>query len=272
MPIDIHTHCNTVNPEDVRRFVQTCESCKTRACVFSVGPRSDHDYCDNDAVLSVARQYQGVLIPFAFMDLWDKVDVTQVPAFREAGFRGLKCSSPYYPYDHDLYMPIYEKAEAIEMPMVFHTGSYRPNYNDKVHRRPVIRNMEPLTIDRIARSFPNLKIIIAHMGTRLFRHAAAEMLKLHPNVYADLAGCGSWKALSPRELGDLLRPHLTEIDSGFQYFGKLVLGSDAYVSIPDLVPEAQRWHEYLLDKLGLPSPLRENIMGRTVASWLVQDS
>ena len=268
MPIDIHTHCDTTEEANVRQFVRACEDQQTRACIFSAGPRSDHDYCDNDAVLSVARKYEDVLIPFAFMDLWDKVESNQAAAFRAAGFRGLKCSSPYYPYDHDLYMSVYEQAETLEMPIVFHTGNYRPNDNDKVHRRPVLRNMHPLTIDRIARSFPDLKIIIAHLGTRLFRHQAAEMIKLHRNVYADLAGCGSWKALSAGELAELLRPHLAEVDSEFKHFDKLVLGSDAYVSIPHLVSESQRWYKYLLDKTGLPSALQEKIMGQTVASWL----
>ena len=64
----------------------------------------------------------------------------------------------------------------------------------------VFKNMDPVNLDRPARSFQKLKFVIAHLGTGFWRLQAAEMIKLHPNVYADLAGCGSWQALSAEEL------------------------------------------------------------------------
>ena len=188
MRIDIHTHCDTTDPKKIRQFIETCQENQTQACIFSVGPRSSHDFCSNEDVLSVAKQYQEILIPFAFLDLWESVDEIDLLAFQEAGFKGFKCTSPYYSYDHDIYMPIYEKAQCLKMPIIFHTGRYRTNLSDQKYRRPVIRNMQPLTLDRIARSFPDLKIIIAHLGTSLFRHEAADLIKLHSNMYADLAG------------------------------------------------------------------------------------
>ena len=268
MPIDIHTHCDTTDAQNVRLFADLCEKQQTRVCVFSVGPRSDHTYCDNEAVMSVARQYADIIIPFAFVNLWDSVDSNCVAALRRAGFQGLKCTSPYYPYDHDLYLPVYAQAEELRMPIVFHTGNYRPNAGDRTNLRPVLTNMQPTKLDRIARAFPDLKIVMAHMGTSMFRREAAEMLKLHPNVYADLAGCGSWKALQPSELADLLRPPLATADTEFTYFAKLVLGSDAYTSIPDIVGQAQRCYRSTLESIGVPAALQDNIMGNTVASWL----
>ncbi len=268
MRIDIHTHCDTTDSEEVRQFVEMCQQHQTQACLFSVGPRSGHSFCANEKVLSVARQYHEVLIPFTFLDLWDSIDDINLSALREAGFKGFKCASPYYSYDHDLYMPIYEKAQNLRMPIIFHTGRYRPDSGDRIRQRPVLRNMQPLTLDRVARSFPELKIVVAHLGTSLFRHEAADLLKLHSNMYADLAGSGSWKALSPADLALLLKPPLPGTGSEFRYFEKLLLGSDAYTSMPHLIEQAQHGYENLLADIGVPQSIQDNIMGKTVNSWI----
>jgi predicted TIM-barrel fold metal-dependent hydrolase len=268
MRIDVHTHCDSIDPKEVRYFVEVCRQRQMKACIFSVGPRSDHPYIPNDEVLSTAKKYHDVLIPFAIVDQTDKDDPLDILALREAGYKGLKCTSPYYAYDHDLYMPIYEEAEKLKMPIVFHTGRYRANPGDQLLRRPSIRNMQPLTLDRVARSFPDLKIIMAHLGTSLFRREAADLLRLHPNLYADLAGSGSWKALSPDELAQILKPPVPGGGSEFRYFEQLLLGSDAYISMPHLMEESQGCYENLLANIGVPEPIQIKIMGDTVASWM----
>ena len=268
MFVDVHTHCDSVDPQEVRVFVRACEAAGARACFFSVGPRSDHPYCTNEQVLTVTEQYRDVLIPFALVDLWDSADAGCVEALAERGFRGLKCTSPYWPYDHDQYMPVYEKAEQLGLPIVFHTGSYRPNAQARQTRRPLLRNMHPIAIDRIARAFPDLRIVMAHMGTRMFRREAAELIMLHPHVYADLAGTGSWKSLSASELTDLLVHPLAKPEARLDALTKLVLGSDAYVTFPHLVAEAQEGYRSLLQNVGVEGRALEAILGGTVGSWL----
>ena len=268
MKIDVHTHIDSADPEQLRNFVETCIKNETRACICTAGPRSDHKYPENDATLQAARQYPETLIPFAFVNLWDKVDDNMIDKFAEQGFKGLKCITPYYPYDHDLYMPVYEKAEKLKLPVLFHTGAFRPNKQDAVTRRPILKNMNPLNLDRIARSFPDLKIIMAHLGTTFFRKEASELIKLHPNLYADLAGNGSWMAIQPAELASLLGSCIAEVDCTFSGFKKLLLGSDAYFTSPRTLAEAQQYYEMLLKRTGVPQDIKDNIMGGTAASWL----
>jgi hypothetical protein len=165
-------------------------------------------------------------------------------------------------------MPVYEKAEQLGLPIVFHTGNYRANKTDLQDRRPMVTNMSPLTIDRIARSFQNLKIVMAHLGSSLFRHEAAGMVKLHPNVHADLAGSGSFQTLSPEELVNLLRLPLTEGKAALAAFGKFVLGSDAYVSKPQILGEAQSCYRTILDRVDIEQDLCDRIFGQNVLSWL----
>ena len=268
MRVDIHTHFNTTDKSDLKKFVKLCESLETRACIHSAGPRGDHSYPENKVVLKAVAPHRDILIPFAFVDLWDKVENGCVERFVAQGFRGLKCITPYYPYDHDLYMPIYEAAEKLRVPILFHTGLFRPALSDKINRRPTLTNMHPLCMDRIARSFPELRIVMAHMGTSLFRHEAAQLLRLHPNLYADLAGSGSWMAVQPRDLAELLRGSTTEIDASFAGFKKLVLGSDAYVNPSAPFPAAQDWYQRTLQRVGVPQEIIADIMGGTVAGWL----
>ncbi|MFA6715698.1 MAG: amidohydrolase family protein [Victivallaceae bacterium] len=267
MKIDIHTHINSTDQEELKNFVGFCEKCETVACICSAGPRCDHEYPDNSETLKAAKQYPGILIPFAFVNLWDQIDAGIIDEFAEQGFKGLKCITPYYPYDHDLYMPVYERAEKLKLPILFHTGAFRPNKHDVIYRRPSLNNMHPLTLDRIARSFPELKIVMAHLRTTFFRKEAAELVKLHPNLYADLAGSGSWMAIQPAELASLLGSCVAEVDPGFSGFKKLLLGSDAYVTAPQIITDAQKYYEMLLKRIGVPQDISAGIMGKTSGAW-----
>lgn len=266
--LDIHTHFNSRNPDELKTFVAECEAIGMRACICSAGPHCDHEYPENEFIVQAVQPYADILVPFAYVELWDKVDERCVERFRDQGFRGLKCITPYYPYDHDLYMPIYEAAERLGMPVLFHTGLYRPNPKSRIHRRALVANMRPLCLDRIARSFQDLKIIMAHMGTTIFRHEAAQLVRLHPNLYVDLAGSGSWKAVQPAELSVLLGSPVHEVDASFAGFKKLVLGSDAYVTVPSIMREAQAWYSRTLQRVGVPDEIVAGIMGGTVAAWL----
>ena len=180
----------------------------------------------------------------------------------------LDANSDNNPYDDDRYMPVYERIEILELPVLFHTGDFRPSSVDPIWRRPVLRNMDPVALDRIARSFPKLNIVMAHLGTTVWRVPAAELVKTHPNLYTDLAGHGSFAALSADDLAGLLGPrrHVYGVELGF--FHKLVFGSDAYVNKPLTLVSALDYYRHLLDRLGLPDELRVEIMGGTVGRWL----
>jgi predicted TIM-barrel fold metal-dependent hydrolase len=109
---------------------------------------------------------------------------------------------------------------------------------------------------------------MAHLGSPLFRREAAEMVMLHPNVYFDLAGCGNFLALSPKELADLIRYPYYQVDPTFRNFDKMILGSDAYLTVPQILSDAQIAYRHLMERIGLPQTICDKIMGQTVASWL----
>ena len=266
--LDFHVHFNSADPGQIDRFAAECRRRSTIAAL-SGGPRyGGHDYIPNEQVLAFCRQHSDCMLPLAKLDLWDQTDIAQVQRYVEAGFRGFKCIYPYYEYDHDLYMPIYEAVEKSGLPMLFHTGNFRPSPADIVYRRPVLRNMEPVCLDRIARSFQKLHLVMAHLGTTVWRHEAAEYIKIHKNLYADLAGSGSWKALSAAELASLMKPWLPGGTPAYANFAKLVYGSDAYIDHPHLIGETQDCYDALLADNEIPAEIRKAVMGKTVAGWI----
>ncbi len=269
MKIDFHCHCDVADPDKIREFVHAYETRDVIACIVGGTLYGSHDMVPNEDVIKICSQYPERLYPIAKINLWDKApDPAELHYFAEKGVKGFKFLYPYYGYDHDLYMPVYEEAEKIGLPMLFHTGKYRPNPTDRIYKRPVIDNMKPLTLDRIARSFPDLHIVMAHLGSNFFRTEAAELIKTHDNLYADLAGCGNWMALSAEDLAHLLRPLLFIREQSDRYFDKLIFGSDSYTSNTWPFTEGIINYEMKLKKAGVSETTLNMVMGGTVASWL----
>jgi len=269
MKIDFHCHCDVADAEKIKEFVRAYEEREVIACIVGGLFYGGHDMVPNEEVIKICAQYPGRMYPLAKIQLWDKApDPAELHYFAEKGVKGFKFIYPYYAYDHDLYMPIYEEAEKIGLPVLFHTGNYRPNQADVIYKRPILRNMDPLTLDRIARSFQKLHIVMAHLGTTVWRTQAAELLKIHDNLYSDLGGCGSWMALSAEQLSELLCPLLFVRDKDDRYFNKLVFGSDSYTSNTWPFTEGLVNYEMKLKKVGVSENTRNLVMGDTIASWI----
>ena len=86
---------------------------------------------------------------------------------------------PFYPYDKRLQV-IYELAIEFDIPVMFHSGdTYTP--------KGKIRFSHPLHIDDVAVDFPELKIVICHVGNPWIRDCM-EVVYKNKNVYADVSG------------------------------------------------------------------------------------
>lgn len=268
MNIDFHSHCNIGDPAKVREFVETYERLDTVACLIGGLNYGEEDMVPNEEVIRICEQYPGRLYPIAKIDLdTDTPDLGMLHYYAGKGVKGFKFINPWYEYDHDIYMPVYEEIEKIGLPVLFHTGHYRPNQSDTVKHRPVLKNMDPIHLDRIARSFQKLHIVMAHLGTTVWRVQAAELIKIHANLYSDLAGCGSWMALSAEQLSALLCDFIFVHDNNEQFFEKLIFGSDSYVSNTWPMTEGLLNYQMKLKKIGISEKVQKKIMGGTIASW-----
>jgi len=145
---------------------------------------------NDEVALELARAFPGKVIPFGYLHLakgpgW-------VDRQKERGFAGLKAHTPPLPWDDESFLPIYERAQALGMPVLFHTG---PAWTDTLDHYPYAAGqrsrstdwMHVERLDVIIKAFQSLTVIAARFG---WPHceAAMGMAMTHPNFYLDTSG------------------------------------------------------------------------------------
>lgn len=134
----------------------------------------------------------GRLIPFAHFNPLEEGDPVKTlrRQVEEMGCRGLKLLPSYQLFsltDRRLY-PVYEEAQSLGIPCMFHCGS-------SVFDRTVLRFCDPLQMDELCRDFPNLVLVAAHGGRGFWYREVAFLARLHRNLYFDVAGLPPQKLL-----------------------------------------------------------------------------
>lgn len=88
----------------------------------------------------------------------------------------------FYPSDK-IAEPIYKLCMKYDVPVIFHSGDTLTT----CYPQAKVQYSHPLHIDSVATDFPDLKIIIAHLGNPWLVDCA-ELLYKGKNVYADVSG------------------------------------------------------------------------------------
>jgi predicted TIM-barrel fold metal-dependent hydrolase len=165
----------------------------------------------NDEVRDFCQQSPR-LVPFASINPYlttDAAGVLEGLVSRE-GFQGLKMYPTYqyfYPNDPLVY-PLYARAQELQIPIMFHTGS-------SVFKGARLKYGDPIFFDDVAVDFPHLTIIMCHGGRPFWYDRAAFLARLHDHVYVEISGLPPQKLLS-------YFPELERIA------GKVLFGSDWY--------------------------------------------
>ena len=137
----------------------------------------------NDKTVAFVRAYPERLIGFMSLHPHDAHALDELERCRcDLGLRGIKLGANYQIF-HPLearVLAIYEQAQRYELPVIFHQGT------SPVRTAP-IRYAHPLLMDEVAIRYPDLKIIMAHMG-HPWTVDTAVVVRKHPNVYADISG------------------------------------------------------------------------------------
>jgi uncharacterized protein len=112
--------------------------------------------------------------------LWPGV-IDEVEKWRERGLVGIKLGPNYQNFDPlcDEALALYAHAERTGLPILFHQGA------SPIRQAP-LRYTYPLVTDEVALRFPELRIVMAHMGHPWARETVATIRK-HPHVYADVS-------------------------------------------------------------------------------------
>lgn len=135
----------------------------------------------------------------------------------ELGLHGLKlypCSDGYKPDDTHAFK-VYEAASSIGMPIMFHHAGMPVTYDHLYHT-------DPAQIDVIAECFPELQIVLAHIGYPRVDETLYVARK-HKNVYCDI----SWpygNVNHPSFTYLLWKDLLTALNMGVMH--KMIFGTD----------------------------------------------
>ncbi len=203
----------------------------------------------NDRVAEFCRVSER-LVPFANINPYVTLDqVAELErCVTKLGMKGLKLYPTYqhfYPNDNKLF-PIYERAQALNIPIMIHTGS-------SVFPGSLMKYGDPLLLDEIAVFFPRLKIIQSHAGRGFWYDRAFFLAGLHENVYMDVTG------LPPQNL----LKYFPELERNAD---KIVFGSD-WPGIIDIKKNVRA----ILD-LPISKATKEKTLGKNAAKLLGIDA
>ncbi|MBZ5671595.1 MAG: amidohydrolase family protein [Acidobacteriia bacterium] len=258
--IDAHLHHNG-DPVFLKKLVAKLDSVDGLTLVITA-PK------DQESVKGFIAKHPNRLMGLGELQLDDPLAVERVDRFHAAGFRGLgEITSPLKNYDDRSYWPIYERAEKYGMIILFHTGIVN-RLHPEIPSDISVDRMRPTTLDGIARRFPKLTIIGAHLGNPDYAWAA-EISRWNPNLYFDLSGSSLikkqddptfWKSIF--WWSGVVSPHTPA--GGPDAFERLVFGSDVFNGeLEEFDRELERYHK-MLDACGVPTAAQDNIFAGTM--------
>ncbi len=136
----------------------------------------------NRFVADFVQTHKGRAKGFACVDpMSGNAECDLEQAIVELGLHGLKISPVYGGFDPWCAEAgrIYKLCDRLGVPLLWHQSAGYPSSCTLEHGRPVL-------LDRIAREFPNLRMIIAHLGQPWMEETVV-LLRKHKQIYADLS-------------------------------------------------------------------------------------
>jgi hypothetical protein len=142
----------------------------------------------NPWVGELARHAPDRLIPFGGVDPRGKRPGEEVDRLRDLGVRAIKLHPPHQEIAANAYRDgvagladVYARAEELGLPIMVHTGT---------SIFPGARNVyaDPMPLDDVGVDFPELVVILAHLGRPLYAEASFFLLRRHPRFHGDVSG------------------------------------------------------------------------------------
>ncbi len=144
----------------------------------------------NEVIADYARQHPQKIEGWASVDPSRRDCIEHLEyCISDLGLKGLKLAPAYQlfdPMDHKHY-PLYRKCQEMGLPILWHQGTTFP-------QKARIRWSLPLQLEDIALEFPDLKMILAHIG-HPWEADAIVLIRKAPNLYADMSAIHfrSWR-------------------------------------------------------------------------------
>lgn len=154
----------------------------TITIVFGGKARLSGLWVDDQYVADYAAQDPDRLIPYLSLDPTQPGWQDEMKAGHlDLGMRGVKMMPMYAGFrpDDASVDPLWEYATEHGLPVLLHTGT------TFVSQAP-LDCTHPELLDRVAMRYPDVKIILAHLG-HPFENECVVVIRKHPNVYADIS-------------------------------------------------------------------------------------
>ena len=253
MIIDAHVHLY-LGETALDDLLAACDASGIdKACVSACGVAFDEP--ENDGVRQAFERHPDRILGFGWVRLGEE-GPEAVDRLADQGFAGIKAINPRLPYNHDDLMPVYERAARHGMPILFHCGVVAATPMDK-QMDVAGERMRPVLLDRIARQFPELNIIGAHLGHPWLDEACA-VLRVNPNLWFDCTGVIRRLVAKPAD-------YLSSLLYGSEFPKKWLFGTDTR---PDQAAAAVGLHRRLMRRLKLSDREKAEVMGGRMARIL----
>lgn len=244
MIVDCHTHISCsgteVTAEDHLEASQGVDAC----IVLAAGPGSNKEA--NKALADYVGKYPKKMAGFAIVNpTEDDISTKQWSNVKDRlklDGAVLYCAGDGFHPAHSMALRFYETMTELQMPIFFHN-------TEPLASTAMLDFARPYLIDEIARSFPELKIIIGRMGLPFLDETLC-MLQKHPNVYADLTIC-------PKKVWQVYNIVISAFEA--DVMDKLFFGSGLPVRKAQASIETLLGFNKLLDDANLPTVPREKI-------------
>jgi predicted TIM-barrel fold metal-dependent hydrolase len=202
----------------------------------------------NSEVAAYVAHHPDRLIVFAGIDPSDpaaaiaEIGAAQVE-LKMAGLAIAPAAQDFHPSASHA-MLVYAEAARRDLPIVFHTGVHVTSATKLEYAQPVL-------LDEVAREYPTLRLIVAHMGYP-WVHETIALLAKHENVYAEI----SWLLHQPWQAYQALL-------SAHQYgvMDKLLFGSGFPASSASHCIEDLFGVNHMVHGTNLPTIPREQLRG-----------
>jgi uncharacterized protein len=197
----------------------------------------------NDFVADYVAQFPGRAVGFACVEPNDPNAESELQrAVKLLGLRGLKLAPTYQGFDPwcEAAWKLYDLSDQLEIPILWHQASAFP-------AESMLEYGDPIYIDKIARNFPKLKMILAHFGLP-WANIVVQLMRKHKQIFTDVSA----RIYRPWEMYNAM---LHALDYGVT--GQILFGSDFPVQTTE---EALRtFRELPKFAPGLP-PIPQNVI------------
>lgn len=267
MIIDFHYHCAD-NAGSVGELLKDMDRAGVEKTLLTGGPQEafwDYKGCgfaSNETVLEAVQKYPDRLIGNVYLDPREPDAAEILAKFMDKGFRCVKMFPPvgFYP-DDERFFPLYEKIEEYGVPVLFHAGQTNIRV---VCKEPGVRKAtsskygNPMNFDMIARLFPKMQIVLAHMGYPYYVEAWS-VAHANTNIYLDIAGSGPWTEGIPIIFNALGGHSFIPVD-----FKRVIWGSDNTLTQAEHIARS----DVYLRQMGAGSQDRKLVFGETAKQLL----